>query len=278
MRSGSSIEFSKKRARDLLRLRALLNSGKLYLAVLLLHLLIKYLAAKILHKAGFHNSHLFTLVTRQPPINEVSGNTVRDVGLPAPFPKGDTLVNQVMLYGFYSFFSVHSSTLSRLDNFNGGKWALSGLRSFLRTASRHRQRPMAQLRHRQGTIPDNQVKYPSFDRPENSYKRTDRCRNSPISDSKKGQILDLAPGISWSGKRSSNPRLQPWQGCTLPLSYSREKGSRYIANEIFIVNTFFASMKNEVGLTPLQAALRAVTAAVLSSIMRPSRRWMVRSA
>jgi hypothetical protein len=25
----------------------------------------------------------------------------------------------------------------------------------------------------------------------------------------------------WSGKRDSNPRLQPWQGCTLPLSYSR---------------------------------------------------------
>ena len=25
----------------------------------------------------------------------------------------------------------------------------------------------------------------------------------------------------WSGKRDLNPRLQPWQGCTLPLSYSR---------------------------------------------------------
>ena|SRR5690554_1533723 len=25
----------------------------------------------------------------------------------------------------------------------------------------------------------------------------------------------------WSGKRGSNPRLQPWQGCALPLSYSR---------------------------------------------------------
>ena len=28
-----------------------------------------------------------------------------------------------------------------------------------------------------------------------------------------------------SGKRDSNPRRQPWQGCTLPLSYSRVKGS-----------------------------------------------------
>ncbi len=25
----------------------------------------------------------------------------------------------------------------------------------------------------------------------------------------------------WSGKRGSNPRHQPWQGCALPLSYSR---------------------------------------------------------
>src|SRR5206468_5517788 len=36
-----------------------------------------------------------------------------------------------------------------------------------------------------------------------------------------------APGGSrptdWSGKRESNPRLQPWQGCTLPLSYSRSR-------------------------------------------------------
>ena len=29
------------------------------------------------------------------------------------------------------------------------------------------------------------------------------------------------PKKYWSGKRDSNPRLQPWQGCTLPLSYSR---------------------------------------------------------
>ena len=25
----------------------------------------------------------------------------------------------------------------------------------------------------------------------------------------------------WSGRRDSNPRHQPWQGCTLPLSYTR---------------------------------------------------------
>ena len=29
----------------------------------------------------------------------------------------------------------------------------------------------------------------------------------------------------WSGRRDLNPRLQPWQGCTLPLSYSRAVGT-----------------------------------------------------
>ncbi len=27
---------------------------------------------------------------------------------------------------------------------------------------------------------------------------------------------------AWSGRRDSNPRPQPWQGCALPLSYSRK--------------------------------------------------------
>ena len=32
----------------------------------------------------------------------------------------------------------------------------------------------------------------------------------------------------WSGRRDSNPRPQPWQGCALPLSYTRIRlGSRY---------------------------------------------------
>ena len=33
--------------------------------------------------------------------------------------------------------------------------------------------------------------------------------------------IDKMTGKKWSGRRGSNPRLQPWQGCTLPLSYSR---------------------------------------------------------
>ncbi len=28
-------------------------------------------------------------------------------------------------------------------------------------------------------------------------------------------------GRLWSGRRDSNPRPQPWQGCALPLSYAR---------------------------------------------------------
>ena len=39
----------------------------------------------------------------------------------------------------------------------------------------------------------------------------------------------------WSGKRDSNSRPQPWQGCALPLSYSRLRGDiicRYVAQSI----------------------------------------------
>ena len=38
---------------------------------------------------------------------------------------------------------------------------------------------------------------------------------------KKSAYGMLISHLNWSGKRDSNPRLQPWQGCTLPLSYSR---------------------------------------------------------
>ena len=37
--------------------------------------------------------------------------------------------------------------------------------------------------------------------------------------------IRMAISIEWSGKRDLNPRLQPWQGCTLPLSYSRSIGA-----------------------------------------------------
>src|SRR6266566_5133053 len=36
-------------------------------------------------------------------------------------------------------------------------------------------------------------------------------------------------GADWSGRRDSNPRHRPWQGRTLPLSYSRSSEQQYTA-------------------------------------------------
>ncbi len=44
----------------------------------------------------------------------------------------------------------------------------------------------------------------------------------------------------WSGKRDSNPRLRPWQGRTLPLSYSRP----YAALARFVASDRFSYRKN----------------------------------
>ena len=44
----------------------------------------------------------------------------------------------------------------------------------------------------------------------------------------------------WSGRRELNPRRQPWQGCTLPLSYSRSNspmGSVNLAIAVDRVNS-----------------------------------------
>ena len=52
---------------------------------------------------------------------------------------------------------------------------------------------------------------------------------------------------SWSGKRGSNSRPQPWQGCALPLSYSRiviyfcrepYYTRTYITCQLFLQNNF----------------------------------------
>src|SRR5258705_13342714 len=42
--------------------------------------------------------------------------------------------------------------------------------------------------------------------------------------------LARAGWLLWSGRRDLNPRLRPWQGRTLPLSYSRSGGSFIISN------------------------------------------------
>ena len=38
--------------------------------------------------------------------------------------------------------------------------------------------------------------------------------------------------IYWSGRRDSNPRPQPWQGCALPLSYTRIR-RKLLVSQIF---------------------------------------------
>src|ERR1700733_6648683 len=43
------------------------------------------------------------------------------------------------------------------------------------------------------------------------------ARNGPGGPS---EAIDFIDEI-WSGRRDSNPRPQPWQGCALPLSYTR---------------------------------------------------------
>ena len=42
----------------------------------------------------------------------------------------------------------------------------------------------------------------------------------PGSKTPEGQEINLTREF-WSGRRDSNPRPQPWQGCALPLSYAR---------------------------------------------------------
>ena len=43
----------------------------------------------------------------------------------------------------------------------------------------------------------------------------------PLGDGAVRTECEDAGKKKWSGKRDSNPRLRPWQGRTLPLSYSR---------------------------------------------------------
>ena len=51
------------------------------------------------------------------------------------------------------------------------------------------------------------------------YVRTSGTRGNPRLG---GQFLSIAfYERNWSGRRDSNPRPQPWQGCALPLSYAR---------------------------------------------------------
>ena len=48
----------------------------------------------------------------------------------------------------------------------------------------------------------------------------EQLEQSTLPHAKKPRMFTEVFGI-WSGKRGSNSRPQPWQGCALPLSYSR---------------------------------------------------------
>ncbi len=50
-----------------------------------------------------------------------------------------------------------------------------------------------------------------------------KFKNVPEGERKTPEIARGFRGCAmrWSGRRDLNPRLQPWQGCTLPLSYAR---------------------------------------------------------
>src|ERR1039457_4690619 len=41
------------------------------------------------------------------------------------------------------------------------------------------------------------------------------------------------PSRNWSGRRDLNPRLRPWQGRTLPLSYSRPLANSFYSTCAF---------------------------------------------
>ena len=56
-------------------------------------------------------------------------------------------------------------------------------------------------------------------------------KKSPTSYSRSG-LEDVRENVNlWSGRRELNPRRQPWQGCTLPLSYSRVRATHFIYPE-----------------------------------------------
>ena len=61
---------------------------------------------------------------------------------------------------------------------------------------------------------------------------------------------------NWSGRRDSNPRPQPWQGCALPLSYTRILFRQPLAegspmpNESRLCNRFGKIVRNSVSTPP----------------------------
>ena len=118
-----------------------------------------------------------------------------------------------------------------------GKEMLHGPQTLRRAASGTHPRARVRLAHGSGDeVKERRGKHPTIagaecpyrsatDTPLERSEAPDRTR--PISGQPRsmgstalrwGDIVGL---FAWSGKRDLNPRLRPWQGRTLPLSYSR---------------------------------------------------------
>src|SRR3954447_26682782 len=79
----------------------------------------------------------------------------------------------------------------------------------------------------------------------------------------------------WSGKRDSNPRLQPWQGCTLPLSYSRAV-SFVIYQTSAPLSTVFYSAPHLLPPWPACVSSRTVSCVTIDDPAGDTARWRQR--
>ena len=96
-----------------------------------------------------------------------------------------------------------------------------------RAAARRRSRPPRGASRSQDSLPPHNPRAGSAETSE-SVEKLERAkgfepRAQPLGAErrKKPRGFDRRASRKWSGRRDSNPRPQPWQGCALPLSYAR---------------------------------------------------------
>src|SRR5208283_4884377 len=69
------------------------------------------------------------------------------------------------------------------------------------------------------------------------------------------RVLAGQADFFWSGRRDSNPRPQPWQGCALPLSYTRIHRYGLAADAARFMAQSFSVCNRHVMTTPSRADL-----------------------
>jgi hypothetical protein len=80
---------------------------------------------------------------------------------------------------------------------------------------------------------------------------------------------------NWSGRRDSNPRPQPWQGCALPLSYTRIlfrqplSGGSPMPNDSWLCNSFGKIVRNWVTAAAAAPQMRQCTLVSLHPNVTP---------